>query len=146
MSCCKFRSRPQSSSLSRMTEGEKSSEEPWNRRLSHWFSRVTKNRTWLAHSNEKFALRSSLRGWTNVESELSSTGLEQSECRSGHMALIKFEVANFQTCYFCSEQKGKQQEKRINTREKKKFQLKLVKWSERKTPTPAVTCAKLMKK
>jgi len=27
----------------RMTEGEKSSLEPWNRRLSHWFSRGTKN-------------------------------------------------------------------------------------------------------
>ena len=36
-------SRPQSSSLSLMTEGEKSSGEPWNRRLSHWFSRRTKN-------------------------------------------------------------------------------------------------------
>ena len=39
----KIQSRPQSSSLSRMTEGEKSSGEPWNRRLSHWFSRGTKN-------------------------------------------------------------------------------------------------------
>ena len=38
-----WQSRPQSSSLSRMTEGEKSSGEPWNRRLSHWFSRGTKN-------------------------------------------------------------------------------------------------------
>ena len=38
-----IQSRPQSSSLSRMTEGEKSSGEPWNRRLSHWFSRGTKN-------------------------------------------------------------------------------------------------------
>ena len=37
-------SRPQSSSLSRMTEGENSSGEPWNKRLSHWFSRGTKNR------------------------------------------------------------------------------------------------------
>ena len=36
-------SRRQSSSLSRMTEGEKRSGEPWNRRLSHWFSRGTKN-------------------------------------------------------------------------------------------------------
>ena len=41
--------------------------------------------------------------------------------------------------YICSEQKGKQQEKRINTREKQSFRSK-------KTPTPALTCAKLMKK
>ena len=34
------------------------------------------------------------------------------------MALIKFELANLQPSYFCSEQKGKQQEKRINTTEK----------------------------
>ena len=38
-----LQSRRQSSSLSRMTEGEKSSGEPLNRRLSHWFSRGTKN-------------------------------------------------------------------------------------------------------
>jgi len=36
-------SRRQSSSLSRKTEGETSSGEPWNRRLSHWFSRGTEN-------------------------------------------------------------------------------------------------------
>ena len=36
-------SRPKSSSLLRMTEGEKSSGKPCNRRLSHWFSRRTKN-------------------------------------------------------------------------------------------------------
>lgn len=36
-------SRPQSPSLLRMTEGEKSSGEPWNMRLSYWFSRKTKN-------------------------------------------------------------------------------------------------------
>ena len=35
VSTCRHQSRPQSSSLSRMTEGEKSSGEPWNRRLSH---------------------------------------------------------------------------------------------------------------
>ena len=38
-----YQFRRQSSSLSRMTEGEKSSWEPWNRRLSHWFSRGTEN-------------------------------------------------------------------------------------------------------
>ena len=38
---------------------------------------------------------------------------------------------NFQPSYICSEQKGKQQGKRINTREKTKFQLKLVKWSKK---------------
>ena len=37
-------SRPQSSSLLRMNEAEKSSGEPWNKHLSHWFSRGTKNR------------------------------------------------------------------------------------------------------
>ena len=36
-------SRPQSPSLLRMTEGEKSSGEPWNTCLSYWFSRKTKN-------------------------------------------------------------------------------------------------------
>ena len=35
------------------------------------------------------------------------------------MALIKFELANFQPSYFCSGQKRKKQEKRLNTREKK---------------------------
>ena len=39
----KVQSRTQSSSLLRMTEGEKSSGEPWNRRLSYWLSWKTKN-------------------------------------------------------------------------------------------------------
>ena len=32
----------------------------------------------------------------------------------------KFELTKFQPSYICSEQKGKQQEKRINTRQKTK--------------------------
>ena len=32
-----------------------------------------------------------------------------------------FELTKFQPSYICSEQKGKQQEKRINTREKQSF-------------------------
>jgi len=46
-------SRRQSSSLSSMTEGEKSSGEPWNRRLSHWFSQGAKN----AHMIDPFKLK-----------------------------------------------------------------------------------------
>ena len=37
----------------------------------------------------------------------------------------------FQPSYICSKQEGKQQQKRVNTREKAKFQLKLVKWSKK---------------
>ena len=33
----------------------------------------------------------------------------------------KFELTKFQPSFICSEQKGKQQEKRINTREKQSF-------------------------
>ena len=55
---------------------------------------------------------------TNVESELSSAGLEQSESRSSQMVIWTNEIP---TIFNCSEQKGKQQEKRINTREKQSF-------------------------
>ena len=50
-------SQRQSSSLSRMTEGEKSSGEPWNRRLSHWFSRGTKNKHMIGSFKLKVCLR-----------------------------------------------------------------------------------------
>ena len=43
-------SRDQSSFLLPTTEGEKSSGEPWNRRLSHWFSRRTEKKTHLIGS------------------------------------------------------------------------------------------------
>ena len=44
--------------------------------------------------------------------------MEQSECRSSHMIIWTNEIPTF---YICSEQKGKQLEKRINTREKQSF-------------------------
>ena len=61
------------------------------------------------------------------------------------MSYGNFELTKLQPSYICSEQKGKQLEKRINTREKQSFSES---WYNdlRKTPTPADTCAKLMKK
>ena len=81
----------------------------------------------LFHPNQWLQERSNIKeieAWkvakkiTNVESELNSTdstGWEQSERRSSHMVNWSNEIP---TIYICSEQKGKQQEKRINTREK----------------------------
>ena len=50
---------------------------------------------------------------TNVESELSSTGLEQSECRSSHMVICTNEIPTI--LHLISKKE------RINTREKQSF-------------------------
>ena len=46
------------------------------------------------------------------------------------MQIKSFELTKFQPSFICSEQRGKQQEKRIDSRENK-VQLKLVNWSKK---------------
>ena len=52
---------------------------------------------------------------TNVESELSSTGLEQSECRSSHMVIWTNGIPTILYLFW------EKREKRFNTREKQSF-------------------------
>ena len=57
---------------------------------------------------------------TNIESGLSSSGYEQSECRSSHMVISTKEIPIILHLLWAKTE-GKQQEKRINTREKQSF-------------------------
>ena len=63
-------------SLSRMTEGEKSSGEPWNKRLSQWFSRGTKNRHMIGLFKWKFCSSPRVPPITNMRGRKSFLLLE----------------------------------------------------------------------
>ena len=55
---------------------------------------------------------------TNVKRELSSKGKNKA---NADQVIWKFELTKFQPSYNSSEQNGKTQEKRINSREKQSF-------------------------